>query len=136
MPFDGTLLQPHNKTVPHLARKAPVIAPPRETTANAKLWLLLPLFIILGCTLIEGYYPNRGPLTLLFSGPDMVRQNVIAYDLWHHAKKLRFAVGIMQYTVATPDHDLTAEEQTAWLGFAKLRNYPVYSVDGPLAVDP
>jgi hypothetical protein len=85
---------------------------------------------------IELAVPERGPLTLLVYGAGTVRQNITGYAIMDHAKRLKFSVGDTTYEVLTPDHDLTSDERTAWLGFAKWKGFPVYSADGPLAVDP
>lgn len=135
MPFDGTHSQ---YTITHVKRANVPLVKRANVPISVRVTLIVSsvLVFVLVCCMVEAVFPDRGPLTLISNGPSVVRQNVIAHAIMDDAKRLKFTVNGYPYQVITPDHALTADEQTAWLGFAKWKNYPVYSADGPLAIDP
>lgn len=138
MPFDGTLQQQlivkPRIVGPHTARWAST-----HKRTRRKLARDLSRCVISACACIllaELAYPRSGPLSLLVYGPEGVRQSIIAQKLLHHGHRLRIPMGFHTFWVINPDHDLTADEKTAWFGFARRMDYPVYSVDGSLTIDP
>jgi hypothetical protein len=130
-PFDGPYYQFDTTTT--------TIVMPRKRRNYAKYAMGAVLSVlVLGALsgMIEIIFPDRGPVTLFFYGPSILSQNLTAYSVLQHAHRLKFSVGNHSYQIVTPNHDLTSDEQIAWLGFAKWKGYPTYSADGPLAIDP
>lgn len=135
MPFDGTLYQRPINPLNFDPQ------PKRHVTISRGLLVIKAILVlVIVCILAlvsEAAYPDRGPITYLFNGASTVHQNSIGWNIIEHSKRLKFYVGSVPYTVLAPDHHpLTAEEQTAWLGFIKFKGYPAYPVDGPMVIDP
>lgn len=86
----------------------------------------------------EVCFPDRGIFTLVFGGPTVLRENGIARSILYgqDAHKLEFTVAGQHYTVISPGHQLTSEDQTALLNYAARNNLPMWAADGQFAVDP
>jgi hypothetical protein len=86
----------------------------------------------------EVCFPDRGIFTLVFGGPTLLRENGIARTILYgpDARSLEFTVAGQHYTVISPGHQLTPEDQTALLNYAARNNFPMWTVDGQFAVDP
>lgn len=128
MPFDGA----------HYHFFAPPVRRPKYDILQRAFRILAWATTGMVCLCIgfEASCPNYGPLTILFEGVAVARRNIIAQDLIAHAKSLQFTVAGHRYTVVTPDHTLAGEELSAWVSYAKWKNYPAYTADGPMAIDP
>lgn len=129
MPFDGTTYLQQSATLSTADRAHKYRRLVYRTMSYAVIGYLV-------CISSEFLFPDRGLITLISQGPSVVHQNAIWHDLANHAKRLEFSVGRHHYVILTPVHTLTAEEQTAWFGFATRKGLPIYSVDGPMATDP
>lgn len=86
----------------------------------------------------EVHFPDRGIFTLIFGGPTELRENRIARSILYgpDARRLEFTVASQRYTVISPGHQLSQEDQTALLNYATRNNLPVWTADGQFAVDP
>ena len=86
----------------------------------------------------EVHFPDRGIFTLIFGAPSAIREYRIARSILYgpDAHKLEFTVAGQHYTVISPGHELSQEEQAALLNYAARNNFPVWTADGKFAVDP
>ena len=69
-------------------------------------------------------------------GNDYANQNMLGYDIFRHGDVLNFEISGHRYQVVSPSHPLDATQTAAWIAFTGRQNWPLYSVDGPLAYDP
>jgi hypothetical protein len=83
-------------------------------------------------------FPDRGIFTLVLGGPTVIRENRIVRSIMYgpDVHRLAFIVAGQHYTVISPGHQLTPEEQTALLNYAARNNFPMWTADGQFAVDP
>jgi hypothetical protein len=86
----------------------------------------------------EVHFPDRGIFTLIFGAPTVLREHRIAGSILYgpDAHRLEFTVAGQHYTLISPGHQLNQEEQTALLNYAARNNFPMWTADGPFAVDP
>jgi hypothetical protein len=138
MPLDGSYLanQPYR-----------IIEIPDQPTSIAQLrrhkikWSRV-VVVVFGLWAVswtsEEWFPDRGIFTLVFGGATVLRENRIARFIMYgpDAHRLEFTVAGQHYTVISPGHQLTPEDQTALLNFAARNNFPMWTVDGQFAVDP
>src|SRR4051812_46229969 len=76
-------------------------------------------------------------LDIALTDPQVRHEDEIAIDIRkNHSHSLRFEVAGNKYEVLTPNIALTPEQHSAWFNYAKRRGFPVYALDGPLAIDP
>jgi hypothetical protein len=138
MPLDGSYLanEPYRViAIPDLPN--PVARPPRYKIKWSQIVIVMFALWVVAWT-SEVCFPNRGIFTLVFGGPTVLRENGIARSILYgpDAHKLEFTVAGQHYTVVSPGHQLTSEEQTALLNYTARNNFPVWAVDGQFAVDP
>ena len=138
MPLDGSYLanQPYQIIeIPDLP--IPLARPPRRKIKWSQIVIVMFALWTIAWT-SEVCFPDRGIFTLVFGGPTVLRENRIARSILYgrDAHKLEFTVAGQHYTVVSPGHQLTSEEQTALLNYAARNNFPMWTVDGQLAVDP
>ena len=86
----------------------------------------------------EVHFPDRGIFTLIFGAPTELREHRIASSILYgpDAHKMEFTLAGQHYTVISPGHGLSQEEQTALVHCATRNNFPMWTVDGKFAVDP
>ena len=141
MPLDGSYVanEPYRiREIIQDQRTAPPQPRPRQfkikwsriVVAGFALWL-----IAWGS---EVHFPDRGIFTLIFGAPTVLREHRIAGSILYgpDAHRLEFTVASQHYTVISPGHQLSQEEQTALLGYAARNNFPIWTADGKFAVDP
>jgi len=141
MPLDGSYVanEPYRirETIPDRPISRPQPRPrqykikwSRIVVAGFALWL-----IAWGS---EVHFPDRGIFTLIFGAPTELREHRIAGSILYgpDAHKLEFTVAGQHYTVISPGHELSQEEQTALVNYATRNNFPIWTVDGKFAVDP
>ena len=141
MPLDGSYVanEPYRikEVIPD--RPTPIAQPqPRKfkikwsriVVAGFALWL-----IAWGS---EVHFPDRGIFTLIFGGPTILREDRIARSILYgpDARRLEFTVAGQRYTVISPGHRLSQEDQTALVNYATRNNLPMWTADGQFAVDP
>jgi len=68
----------------------------------------------------------------------VLRENAIARSILYgaDAHRLEFTVAGHRYTVISPGHQLTPEDQAVLLRYAARNDLPMWTADGQLAVDP
>lgn len=72
----------------------------------------------------------------IVDGPSIAYRNAVGQSILSSPKHiLKFEVAGHKYEVRTPGK-LTPYQENAYLAFAKSKGLPIYSADGPLAVDP
>jgi len=141
MPLDGSyvanepyrireIIPDQRTTLPHPQPRQFKIKWSRIFIAGFALWL-----VAWGT---EVHFPDRGIFTLIFGAPTVLREHRIAGSILYgpDAHKLEFTVAGQHYTVISPGHQLSQEEQTALLNFAARNNFPIWTADGKFAVDP
>jgi hypothetical protein len=136
MPFDGVLPSNIKSVVP------PDLNSCTETNRTTRRrcitfgQILLLVSLIYAAGLSELIFPGYGVITRLFMGNDYADQNMIGYDIFRHGDVLKFETGGHLYQLISPGHPLDATQTAAWIAFSSRQNWPLYSVDGPLAYDP
>lgn len=145
MPLDGSYIANEPYRVIEIApdRPAPVAPPTPIAPLRRREIKWLPIFVgafvlWVVCWTSEVCFHDRGIFTLVFGSPTLLRENDIARSVLYgrDAHKLEFTVAGQQYTVISPGHQLTAEEQTALLNYAARNKLPMWTADGQFAVDP
>jgi hypothetical protein len=81
-------------------------------------------------------YPDAGLSVRLLYGNFVANRNMIALGVLDDSPRLKFEVAGVEYTVISPHSVITPDERQAVLGYAAWKQWPIYSVDGPLVVDP
>ena len=138
MPLDGSYLANQPYRIIEIPDQPVSAAPPRRNKIN---WCLI-VVVVFGLWVIawtsEVCFPERGIFTLVFGGPTVLRENGIARSILYgrDARTLEFTVAGQHYTVISPGHQLTSEDQTALLNYAARNNFPMWTADGQFAVDP
>lgn len=86
----------------------------------------------------EVCWPNHGIFEFVFGAPAVLRENAIARSILYgpDAHRLEFTVAGERYTVISPGHQLSPADRAALLDYAARNQLPLWSADGPLAVDP
>src|SRR6185437_15229878 len=145
MPLDGSYLanNPYRITeIPDRSIEIPgqltsVAQPGRRKTKWFQIFVVMFALWMVAWT-SEVCCPNRGIFTLVLGAPTILRENGIARSILYgrDAHRLEFTVADQHYTVISPGHQLTREDQTALLSYAARSRLPIWAVDGPLAVDP
>lgn len=100
--------------------------------------LILFIFLVFIGAMSEAIWPESGLMTRLFYGNAQANDNVLARSVMGQPEYiLKFRVAGRDYLVMAPvNRRYTAEVQRAVRSWAAWKSYPVYAVDGPLAVDP
>ena len=138
MPLDGSYLanEPY-RIIEVTDQPAPVAPPRRQKITWFQTFVVMFVLWVVSWT-SEVCFPDRGIFTLVFGGPTVLRENGIARSILYgrDAHRLEFTVAGQHYTLISPGHELTPEDQTALLNYAARNNLPVWTVDGQFAVDP
>lgn len=145
MPLDGSyvanepyriLETPDQPTL--VPDQATSIARPRRHKIKWSQIVVVVFVLWAVCWTSEVYFPERGIFTLVFGGPTVLRENRIAGSILYgrNAHKLEFTVAGQHYTVISPGHELSPEEQTALSNYTARNKFPIWTVDGQFAVDP
>ena len=138
MPLDGSYLANQPYRIIEIPDQPVSAAQPRRRKIK---WfrIFVGMFVLwVVCWTSEVFFPERGIFTLVFGGPTILRENGIARSILYgrDAHTLEFTVAGQHYTVISPGHQLTAEDQTALLNYAARNNFPMWTADGQFAVDP
>ncbi|HWB51183.1 MAG TPA: hypothetical protein VG651_18875 [Stellaceae bacterium] len=138
MPLDGSYLANEPYRIVEIPDRPVAVAPPQRRQIKWFRIFLATFALWLVCWTSEVFFHNRGIFTLVFGAPTLLRENDIARSILYgrDAHKLEFTVAGRHYTVISPGHPLTAEEQTALLHYAARNNLPLWAADGQFAVDP
>src|SRR5215469_12006520 len=138
MPLDGSYIanQPY-RTIEVPDRPSSVAQPRRREVKWSRIIVVIFALWVVSWT-SEVCFPDRGIFTLVFGGPTVLRENGIARSILYgrDAHRLEFTVAGQHYTLISPGHELTPEDQTALLNYAARNNLPMWTVDGQFAVDP
>ena len=145
MPLDGSHLanEPYRVIeIPDRITKIPdqpalLAQPQRRKIDWFKVGLVIfALWLVAWTTEVNS--PNRGIFSLVFGVPTILRENDIARSVLYgpDAHRLEFTVAGRRYTVISPGHRLTPEDQAALLNYAARNDLPLWTADGQLAVDP
>jgi hypothetical protein len=141
MPLDGSYLANEPYRIKEIIPDQPTsIAQPQPRQYKIK-WSRI---VVVGFALwmiawgAEEHFPGRGIFTLVFGAPTVLREDGIARSILYgpDARRLEFTVAGQRYTVISPGHQLTPEDQTALLNYAARNNFPMWTADGQFAVDP
>ena len=141
MPLDGSYLANEPYRIKEIIPGQPAsIAQPQPRQYKIK-WSRI---VVVGFALwmiawgSEVHFPGRGIFTLVFGAPTVLREDGIARSILYgpDARRLEFTVAGQRYTVISPGHQLTLEDQTALLNYAARNNFPMWTADGQFAVDP
>jgi hypothetical protein len=136
MPFDGVLSSNIKAAVlPDYTSRIGTNRASRRRRRTFQLYFLLAFLISLP-VLSEAIYPGYGVITRLVMGNAYADQNMIGLDIARHGDVLQFEISGTFYQLVSPSHPLDATQTVAWIAFAGRQNWPLYSVDGPLAYDP
>jgi len=145
MPLDGSYLA--NEPYRVIERPARIIEiPDLPTSVAAPRWHKINWFLVALVTFAlwlvawttEVCWPNRGIFTLVLGAPTVLRENAIVGSILYgpDAHRLEFTVAGHHYTVISPGHQLTPEDQAVLVRYAARNNLPIWTADGQLAVDP
>ncbi len=138
MPFDGSYIanQPY-RIVEIPDQPIPAAQPQRREIKWFQVFVVAFAVWVVAWT-SEVCFHDRGIFTLVFGAPTVLRENSIARSILYgpDAHKLEFTVAGSHYTVISPGHRLTPDDQAALLNYAAKNNFPVWSVDGQFAIDP
>jgi hypothetical protein len=145
MPLDGSYLanEPYriieipDRIIEIPDQPAPVAHPRRRKINWFQIGVVVFALWLVAWT-SEVCWPNRGIFTLVFGAPTVLRENEIARSILYgtDAHKLEFTVAGRRYTLISPGHQLTPEDQAALLNYAARNDLPMWTADGQLAVDP
>ena len=138
MPLDGSYLANQPYRVIEIPDQPTAVAQPRRNKIKwFRIFVVMFVLWMVSWT-SEVCFHDRGIFTLVFGVPTVLRENGVARSILYgpDAHRLEFTVAGQHYTVISPGHQLTPEDQTALLNFAARNNFPLWTVDGQFAVDP
>jgi hypothetical protein len=102
-----------------------------------KMLLLFAFWVVIaGSFVSEIIWPKAGIITRIIYGNAIANENLIVARLASDAHRLNFTVAGHYYQVVTPRGTPTPEQQAAWFNYNIRHGFPLYSTDGPFAVDP